>query len=114
MSPWHNPQMNRLIQLQLEQDALRRYMMPAQLMIYPEYKPPQARTEMKQWVETLRTDIHTNHVRIEQLTKVDTLGPIPKADIELMTTELHLRRALNEVLGQRLRTEAARFSERGQ
>lgn len=84
------------------------------ILYQPEYRPPQARTEMKEWVQTVRSDLHTNNVRIEQLTRVDTLGPIPRADLELMTTELHLRRALSEVLSQRLRTEAARLAERGQ
>ena len=113
MSPWHSPEVNRIIQLQLEQDALRRYMIPAHLMIYPERQPPQARTEMKTWVQTLRSDLHTNNSRIDELSKSDTLGPIAKADAELMATEMHLRKALGEVLAQRLRTEAARSAERG-
>ena len=112
MSPWHSPEMNRLIQLQLEQDALRRYMMPAQLMIYTEYKPPQARTEMKNWLRVLQDDIHTNHTRINAL-EVEPQQPVATEDAKLMKTELLIRKLLADVLTQRANTEAAKQAMRG-
>ena len=96
----------RAYQHYLEQEALRRYGPP---IFYEPYLPPQpARTNMKNWVALLQEDYDRNQSRINELTKIDTLGPTPRQDIELMTTELHLRRALNEVLKQRMNTEAAK------
>lgn len=86
--------------------------MPAQLMIYPEYKPPQARTEMKNWLRVLQDDIHTNQTRINAL-GVDPQHPMPAEDAKLMQTELHIRKLLADVLTQRASTEAARFAQRG-
>ena len=99
----------RAYQYQLEQEALRRYGPP---MSYEPYLPPPplARTNMKKWVANLQDDFDRNQRRIEQLAKIDTLGPTPRQDIELMTTELHLRRTLSEVLKQRMNTEAAKRS----
>lgn len=98
----------RAYQHYLEQEALRRYGPP---IFYEPYLPPQpARTNMKEWVANLQDDFDRNQRRIEQLAKIDTLGPTPRQDIELMTTELHLRRTLSEVLKQRMNTEAAKRS----
>ena len=97
----------RAYQYQLEQEALRRYGPP---IFYEPYLPQQARTNMKEWIANLQDDFDRNQRRIEQLTKTDAgqSSPTPRQDIELMTTELHLRRALNEVLKQRMNTEAAK------
>lgn len=95
----------RELQYRAEQEILHRMGMT----FYPEYKP-QARTDMKEWVANLQDDFDRNQRRIEQLTKTDAgqSSPTPRQDIELMTTELHLRRALSEVLKQRMNTEAAK------
>lgn len=96
----------RAYQHYLEQEALRRYGPP---IFYEPYLPPQpARTNMKDWVRTLKEDYDRNENRIQQLATIDCLGPTPRQDIELMTTELHLRRALSGVLKQRMNTEAAK------
>lgn len=95
----------RAHQYRIEQEILHKMGLP----FYTEYQPPpQARTNMKEWVANLQCDFDHNQRRIEQLVKIDTLVPTPKQDTELMTTELHLRRALNEVLKQRMNTEAAK------
>lgn len=94
----------RAYQHYLEQEALRRYGSP----IFYYYEPQPARTNMKEWVRTLKEDYDRNENRIQQLATIDSLGPTPRQDIELMTTELHLRRALSEVLKQRMNTEAAK------
>ena len=110
MSPWHSPEMNRIIQLQLAQDALRRYMIPNNMMYTSE--TPQARTEMKNWLRVLQDDIHTNHTRINAL-GVDPQHPMPAEDAKLMQTELHIRKLLADVLTQRASTEAAKQAMKG-
>jgi len=108
MSNHPQTEAQRYYQYQLELEALRRYGPP---IFYEPYLPQQpARTNMKEWVANLQDDFDRNQRRIEQLTKTDAgqSSPTPRQDIELMTTELHLRRALSEVLKQRMNTEAAK------
>ena len=107
----YDQQLNELRQYQyrLEQEMLHRHGLAS--LLYEPYLPPQpARTNMKEWIRTLREDHDRNDNRIQHLVIAtsDSSGPVPKQDIELMTTELHLRRALSEVLKQRMNTEAAK------
>lgn len=109
MAGYDQSEVLRQYQYRLEQEMLRRHGLSP--LFYEPYLPPQpARTNMKEWEANLREDLERNQHRIEQLIKVvdQQLVPTPKQDTELMTTELHLRRALSEVLKQRMNTQAAK------
>ena len=91
------------MQYRLQEEAIRNYMASSLSSI------TQARTNVKDWVRTLREDYNQNENRIQQLAMtIENSGPTPKQDSQLMSIELHLRRALIEVLRQRMNTEAAK------
>lgn len=99
----------RALQYRAEQEILFRMGMT----FYPEYKPQlQARTDMKTWLRVLQDDIHTNYTRINAL-ETEPQQPLPTEDAKLMKLELHLRKALADILTQRTCTEAAKQAQRG-
>lgn len=96
----------REMQYQLQQEALRNYMASGPPLFFTPPRP--ARTEMSNWTNTLNEEKHSNSKAINELEKaLQQVTPVPREDLQLMKIELQLRKALLEVINQRLTTEAA-------
>lgn len=107
-------EMQRIREMEYQQAqayVYHNYMAPVSPQYY-HYQPPPNQTgkQMQQsWTAKLAEDRHNNNKTISDLEKaIEQTGPIPKEDLQLMKIELNLRKALSEVLSQRLSTEAAR------
>lgn len=98
------------MQYRIQQEVLKAMMIPAQTLYYHYQPPPQARTKLDNWTSTLSEDLSRNDKAISSLEPItnSVAHPVALEDLALMKIELGLRKALKEVLKQRLSTDSAR------